>query len=135
MTTKIKTPKKKHPTQGDCLRRFDDNSSSYGVGESAQQPGQVQIVQYSMRLVGPISPARARMLAAQLIAAAEAIEARYAIIEFRSGSYLGDLAADRGVSRDLAQHFPSREAAEALMAQHEWIVFNGGMVVEVEATS
>jgi hypothetical protein len=74
MATKIKQPKVKHPTQADCLRLFGD-TSSYCVGEVAQQPGQIQIVLYSTRLVGPISTARARVLAAQLIAAAEAIEA------------------------------------------------------------
>ena len=80
---KPKKPKKptqsvkpKRITQADCLRRFGDETfSSYYVGESAQHPGQVQIVQYSTRLVGPILPAHARALAAQLIAAAEAIEA------------------------------------------------------------
>jgi hypothetical protein len=128
-------PKKKQITQADCLRRFGDETSSYFVGESAQQPGQVQICQYASRLVGPISPAQARAIAAHLIAAADAIESRCFVIEFRSGSYLGDLAADHGVSRDLAHRFPSREAAEILMTQYEWIVFNGGMVVEVEPKS
>ena len=64
----------KRLTQADCLRQFGDGTSAYIVGESAQQPGLVQIVQYSTLLVGPISPVRARALAAQLIAAAEAIE-------------------------------------------------------------
>ena len=75
MATKIKQPKVRHPTRGECLRRFgDESNTTYYVGESAQQPGLVQIVQYSELLVGPISPARARALAAQLIAAADAME-------------------------------------------------------------
>lgn len=53
------------------------------------------------------------------------------VIEFRSGSYFRDLAADRGCAVDHAHRWSTRYEAEAFMRKHEWIIFNGGMVVEV----
>jgi len=64
------------PTQGACRGTFGREVASYYVGESALHPGQVQVCQYSSRLVGPLSPAQARELAANIIAAADALEAR-----------------------------------------------------------
>ncbi len=54
------------------------------------------------------------------------------VIEFRSGSYFRDLADDHGSSRADARRFDTRAEAESYMRRHEWILFNGGMVVEVE---
>jgi hypothetical protein len=39
------------------------------------QPGEIQVCQYGTRLVGPLSPAKARELAANLNAMADVIEA------------------------------------------------------------
>jgi hypothetical protein len=64
----------KRYTQADYRQRFGDEVASYFVVESALRPGEIQINQYASRLVGPFTPARARQLAANLIAAANAIE-------------------------------------------------------------
>ena len=53
------------------------------------------------------------------------------LIEFRSGSFFRDLADEHGSSRANARRFDSRQSAENFMRRHEWILFNGGMVVEV----
>ena len=42
-----------------------------------------------------------------------------------------DLADDRGATRENARRFATREAAETFMCEHEWILFNGGMVVDL----
>ena len=52
------------------------------------------------------------------------------LIEFRSGSFFRDLDADRGTSRKDARRFASRAEALRFMRRHDWIVFNGGMVIE-----
>ena len=52
-------------------------------------------------------------------------------IEFRSGSYFENLEAERGCTVDRARRWPSRDEAEDFMIEHEWLAFNGGMVVEV----
>lgn len=64
------------PAQADCLRTFGAETCSYRVGESALCPGEIQIVQYASRLVGPLTPAAARELAANLVTAANAIEGK-----------------------------------------------------------
>ncbi len=71
----------KKPAQGDSLRTFGDLNAygqrevcSYRVGESARNPGEIHIVQYSSELVGPLSVADARKLAANILAACDALE-------------------------------------------------------------
>lgn len=54
------------------------------------------------------------------------------VIEFRNGSFLQNLAADHGGPRATAQRFDTAEEAESFMRQHEWIMFNGGMVLPAE---
>jgi hypothetical protein len=54
-------------------------------------------------------------------------------IEFRSGSYFQDLDAEHGCTIERSQRWPTRDEAERFMDQHEWILMNGGMVVEVPA--
>jgi hypothetical protein len=51
------------------------------------------------------------------------------IIEFRNGSFFGGLQLENGVPRDKAQRFASKSAADKFMQKHEWILFNGGMVL------
>lgn len=63
---------------GTNLRTFGDAVCSFVVGESAQHPGEIQICQYSSSLVGPLTPAQVRQLAAHLLAAADAVEAHKA---------------------------------------------------------
>lgn len=53
------------------------------------------------------------------------------VIEFRSGSYFVDLDAPRGGTLAYAFRWPSEESARAFADQHEWIWFNGGMIVPV----
>lgn len=55
---------------------------------------------------------------------------KYAI-EFRNGSYLQSLEADHGGPKHTAMLFDTAKAAEAFIRKHEWILFNGGMVVSV----
>lgn len=52
-------------------------------------------------------------------------------IEFRSGSYFKNLDAEHGSTIERAQRWATREEAERFMDRHEWILMNGGMVVEV----
>jgi hypothetical protein len=59
---------------GENLRTFGE-VHSFRVGESAAQPGKIQICQYASSLVGPLAPAQIRELAANLLAAADAVEA------------------------------------------------------------
>jgi hypothetical protein len=66
--------KPKKPTQADYRRKFGDEVCSYFVVESAAHPGEIQINQYASRLIGPLTPAKARELAANLIAGADAVE-------------------------------------------------------------
>ena len=58
-------------------------------------------------------------------------ETRRYVIEFRNGSFFRDLAAEHGCSITEARRFKMKEQAECYMRRHEWILFNGGMVVEV----
>jgi hypothetical protein len=51
------------------------------------------------------------------------------VIEFRSGTYFQSLAADHGGPITTAQAFESEDVAEEFMREHDWILFNGGMVV------
>jgi hypothetical protein len=53
------------------------------------------------------------------------------LIEFRSGSFFRALEDDHGSSRENARRFDSREEADAFGNAHEWIWFNGGMIIEV----
>lgn len=55
------------------------------------------------------------------------------VIEFRSGSYFRDLKDERGSTLRDAKRFDTRKDAEHFMSRHEWILFNGGMTVEVTA--
>ncbi len=50
-------------------------------------------------------------------------------IEFRNGSYFQGLDADRGGSLATAQTFSSEGEADDFCHKHEWILFNGGMVI------
>lgn len=52
-------------------------------------------------------------------------------IEFRSGSYFENLDAEHGCTVERARRWETREEAERFMRRHEWILMNGGMVVEV----
>jgi len=52
------------------------------------------------------------------------------IIEFRNGSFFRCLEDDNGCKREDAKQFKSKEKANSFMRKHEWIRFNGGMVVE-----
>ncbi len=70
MVTKNKA---KRISQGDNLRTFGD-VCSFVVGESALEPGKVQITQYGSCLIGTLTPAQARDLAEFLISAATALE-------------------------------------------------------------
>lgn len=63
----------KKPTQGEMARKFGNEVCSYQVGESALRPGEGQISQYASRLVGPLTPAQLRELAANLVVCADAI--------------------------------------------------------------
>lgn len=54
-------------------------------------------------------------------------------IEFRSGSYFVDLDSPRGGTLTYAFRWPTEQAAEDFMSQHEWILYNGGMVVPVRS--
>lgn len=65
----------KRTAAGECLRTFGEAVNSFYVGESARYPGEIQICQYASSLVGPLSPAKIRELAANLLAAADALEA------------------------------------------------------------
>jgi hypothetical protein len=67
------TKKPKKPSQGDSLRTFGA-VCAFTVGESAQHPGEIHITQYASELVGPLSVADARKLAANILAACNAIE-------------------------------------------------------------
>lgn len=51
------------------------------------------------------------------------------IIEFRNGSFFQNLNDDNGGKRETAKQFASKKKAETFMRKHEWIRFNGGMVV------
>lgn len=61
---------------GENTRTFGNEVCSYRVGESAAHPGEGQICQYSSKLVGPLTPAQLRELAANLLAAADALEGK-----------------------------------------------------------
>lgn len=52
------------------------------------------------------------------------------IIEFRNGSFFRALEDDNGCQRKDAKQFPSKSKAEKFMRKHEWIRFNGGMVMK-----
>lgn len=67
---------KKRITQGANLRTFgkDNGVCSYVVGESELHPGQGHITQYSSELVGPLTAAQLRELAANLLACADALD-------------------------------------------------------------
>lgn len=53
------------------------------------------------------------------------------VIEFRNGGYLQSYDAKNSGPLSAAKRFPSRTIAEVVLATHEWIAMNGGMVVEV----
>ncbi len=48
------------------------------------------------------------------------------VIEFRSGTYLVSLDADRGGTLQQAMQFDSSHEAEAFADAHDWIWFNDG---------
>ena len=52
------------------------------------------------------------------------------IIEFRNGSYFQSLKHDNGGRKETAQVFKSKAKAESFVRKHEWMLFNGGIVVE-----
>jgi hypothetical protein len=52
-------------------------------------------------------------------------------IEFRNGSFLQTLEAERGGPAATAMRFATKDAADAFMRKHEWISFNGGMALNV----
>ena len=52
------------------------------------------------------------------------------VIEFRNGRFLVTLDADSSGPFILAMRFASREDAEQLMRENEWILFHGGCVLE-----
>ncbi len=72
--TTTKVTKARKPNQADLARRFGD-ACSYVVGESALNPGEVQISQYASLLVGPLSTSAARAIAMAMLAACDAIDA------------------------------------------------------------
>ena len=72
--TKPKSNKPRY-TQADYRRRFGKEVCSYFVVESSRHPGEIQINQYASRLIGPLTPAQARELAANLVAGADAVDA------------------------------------------------------------
>lgn len=45
------------------------------------------------------------------------------VIEFRSGSYFQNLAADRGGPKSTAQRFDSADDADAFMKDHPWVIY------------
>ena len=51
------------------------------------------------------------------------------IIEFRNGSYFKDLQSQIGCDAIAAKRFETKEECEELMDKHDWILFNGGMIV------
>ena len=51
------------------------------------------------------------------------------VIEFRNGSFFQNLEAKNGSSKESAQKFDSKTAAETFMDTHQWIYTNGGMAV------
>lgn len=53
------------------------------------------------------------------------------IIEFRNGSFFKSLSHDTGVEKKDAKQFPSKKTANDFMKKHQWILFNGGMVLPV----
>lgn len=50
------------------------------------------------------------------------------VIEFRNGRYFQSLESEQSGPLATAQTFKTKEAADQFMRQHEWIVFNGGIV-------
>lgn len=72
--TKPKSTKPRY-TQADYRRRFGKEVCSYFVVESSLHPGELQINQYASRLIGTLTPAQARELAANLIEGANVVEA------------------------------------------------------------
>ena len=53
------------------------------------------------------------------------------VIEFRNGAFFRDFEADRGCPLSEARRFDTKEAAEQYMQRYAWILFQGGMVVEI----
>jgi hypothetical protein len=52
------------------------------------------------------------------------------VIEFRSGTFFQNMEAENGGPCGTAQRFATRDEAERFMEKHDWILFNGGMVVD-----
>ncbi len=52
------------------------------------------------------------------------------VIEFRNGRFLVNLDADNSGPLRLAMRFATREDADNLMREHEWILWHGGAVLE-----
>jgi len=53
-------------------------------------------------------------------------------LEFRNGSFFQSLEKDHGGPIHTAQKFSTYEEANDFMNKHNWILFNGGMVVRVK---
>lgn len=53
------------------------------------------------------------------------------VIEFRNGFYFRTLDDDHSVSIEQAMRFPTMRAADDFVTKHEWILFNGGMPIEI----
>lgn len=52
------------------------------------------------------------------------------VIEFRNGRFLVNLDADNSGPLHHAMRFATRDEAEKLMRDNEWILFHGGAVLE-----
>ena len=82
-----------------------------------------------------VTPDEARSLVAAVDRAAAYVPPGPWLIEFRSGTFLQALAADRGGPRETAQRFATQEEAERWMDLHQWVPFAGGMAVLASPTA
>lgn len=53
------------------------------------------------------------------------------VIEFRNGTYFKDSESDNGTTSNKAKKFGTKEECDIIMRDNPWILFNGGMRVDV----
>ena len=54
------------------------------------------------------------------------------VIEFRNGLFFQSLEANHGGPKNTAQKFENEKKAKIFMKKNSWVLFNGGMAMEIE---